>query len=298
MSGPSGQFVNLRDPIKLPVSPDEALPDLLTQDRDAGEQYWQAVELYRKFPTGYKTFNPKEVDKAAGLPAVRLVVEARTAKRATLFLDRAKQLVNYGEPSTDLQVMANLGQFATSIGHYYVSRKSDARSARPLLEAAFSLGAKLYEERVSHEELLEGLKLMRGAAASLAELEKAEGVADRAAALKRFDNEAGGYYATMIQPLEAKVMSVGGGDVRRHAGDVFELALHNPDRMWRTEALLKVGRMKFEKGASASDQVWAKRLLSEPQRLGAPDFTQDPDPAVRHAATIARDLTSLGQINY
>jgi hypothetical protein len=297
MSRPSGQFTNLRDPVKLPVAPDEALPGVMTQDRDAGEQYWQAVELYKKFPAGYK-FNPKEVDNASNLPAVRLLVEARNAKRATLFLDRPKVLVNYGEQSKDLELLGNIGLFANSIGSYYVLRKSDAERAEPLLQAAFSLGAKLFDERVSYEEMFEGLKLMRSAAAAMAEMEKARGNPARADAIRRFDHDAGAYEAAFLKPLEDKVMSVGGADVGRHAGDVFELALHNPDRMWRAEALLKVGRMKFERGASASDQVWAKRLLSEPQRMGIPDLTQDKDPAVKHAATIARDLTSLGQINY
>ena len=85
----------------------------------------------------------------------------------------------------------------------------------------------------------------------------------RGKALANFDNEAAAYDATVVRPPYAKVTSLGGADVRRHAGGVFELAMHNPDRMWRTEALLKVGRMKFEKGGTASDQIWAALLSLE-----------------------------------
>jgi hypothetical protein len=298
MSEPSGQFSNLREPIKLPVAPADALPGVMTADRDAGDDYWKAVELYRQFPTDYKKFEPKNLAKVTRLPALNVLLDAAPAKKASIFIKRPALLVNYKSTSPELQVLADLGQLAASIGHYYATKGADEKLAERYLNAAFSLGAKLYDERVTHEELLEGIKLMRGATASLRVLEKGRGNAAREQALAKFDNETSAYYSTEVQPLYGKVVAVGGADVRRYAGDVFDLAMHSPERMWRTEAFLKVGRMKSEKGGSRSDQIWAKRLLTQPQRLGVPDATKDADPAVSHAATVARDLSGLSQVAY
>src|SRR5688572_19147247 len=43
---PSGQFANLTAPIKLPVAPAEALPNVMTEGRDAGQEYRAAIQAY------------------------------------------------------------------------------------------------------------------------------------------------------------------------------------------------------------------------------------------------------------
>ena len=74
-------------------------------------------------------------------------------------------------------LLFNLGQIANSVGHYYVASKknADPELAKKYLHAGFSLGAKLYEERVTHGEMMNGIKLMQGAADSLKELAKRNG---------------------------------------------------------------------------------------------------------------------------
>src|SRR5687768_9998258 len=82
---PSGQFKNLREPIALPVKPEDALPGVMTEDRDAGNLYWKAIELYIADPEPYDKSTPKYVDRLDQLEAVRLLVEAAPAKDATIF---------------------------------------------------------------------------------------------------------------------------------------------------------------------------------------------------------------------
>src|SRR5689334_15621610 len=84
VSPPSGQF-KLAEGIKLPVSPEEALPGVMTEDRDAGELYQQAIRIYQENPRGYDNFEVKHVERIPDLRALAFVVEATTAKRSKIF---------------------------------------------------------------------------------------------------------------------------------------------------------------------------------------------------------------------
>ena len=293
MAPPSGQFKNLREPVALPIKPEDALPGVMTEDRDAGDLYWKAIEVYRADPTPYEKFEVTKPERFKELKAVALVLQGTSANNATIFIDRPEVLVNYKYPWPELDALFNVGQVVNSIGHYYVvsAKNANEELARKHLHAGFSLGTKLYNERLTHGELMAGIKLMQGSADSLKELAKRKGDKSRQEALQAFGDQTSSYYTSRVQKLIEKILSAGQQDVGRHSGDVFELALHNPDRMWRTEALLKIGRYKYEKGGSYADQVWANRILKQPERLEQPDLTKDKDPAVARAATIARDLT-------
>jgi hypothetical protein len=69
---------------------------------------------------------------------------------------------------------------------------------------------------------------------------------------------------------------------RDHAGDVFHIARSAKDRMWRVEAILKLGRMRYN-AARLADQQAATRALEE--------LSDDADPVIRAAANAARNLT-------
>ena len=73
--------------------------------------------------------------------------------------------------------------------------------------------------------------------------------------------------------------------VSEHAGDVFYLAQHAGDRVWRVEAIFALGRMKYFVGSEgrAADQRGAPRMLQK--------LTEDSDPVIRAAAVAGRDLT-------
>jgi hypothetical protein len=287
---PSGQFKNLAEPIKLPIPPDQALPGVMTQDRDAGEQYRQAIEAYLTDRRTYDKSEPKYYDRRDKLPAIDLLVSAAPAKRATIFSPKPETLVNYRYPWPELDALMKLGMIANQIA-FSAQARGDEETTNKYAGACFSLGAKLYEERLTHGELDVGLKLMQTAGDTFKSFAKKKGDAAAVARWEQFGQQTSGYYTTNIQKLIQKVFSAGRGDVDAHAGDVFELARRNPDRMWRVESILKVGRYKYQ-ATRMGDQVGAKRMLSDdPTKYGYEDWTKHEDPAVRTAAKAARELT-------
>ena len=302
VSPPSGEFKNLTARIELPVKPEQVVT-VMTDDRDAGDLYWKAIEQYQVNPDLYKNFlaprkrKPGEqpfsiVDNVNAVPAVQLLVDATTANRATIFMRKPETLINYRYPYPELDALHTLGQIAGQIGFSHANRGNE-QGAKKYLHAQFSLGDKLFDERVSQTELLYGVMHLRGATAGLIRLAERQNEEARKAELEQFDAATKDYYESQIDKLAKKVVSIGRQDIHRYAGDVFVLARSSPERMWRVEALLKTGRYKYNAGRYW-DQVWARRYLSEPQRVGEKDPTQDPDPAVKLAATIARDLTPDG----
>ena len=82
------------------------------------------------------------------------------------------------------------------------------------------------------------------------------------------------------------ISSIDQNVIRQHTGDIFEIANRSQERMWRVEAILKLGRMKFDVGGNRGrfgDQAGAKRYLKS--------RVSDPDPFIKTAAKAAKDLT-------
>lgn len=292
ISKPSGEF-DLTQEIRLPVAPGEAMLGVMTDPSDAGDLYWQAIEAYRADPKPYDTFTVANAPQASKLPALDPVLRATSANKASIFIKKPDTLINYRFPWPELDALATVGQVCNSLGHYYVKseKNADPAEAAKYLNAGFSLGAKLYAERLTHGEMIAGIKLMQGAADSLRELAKRQGDTQREKQLKRFSDQTSNYYTGSIQKLYQKVVSTGREDIGHYAGDVFELALKNPDRMWQVEAILKIGRYRFN-ATSMADQVGAKRMLGDnPVQYGYPDFEKSDDPAVRTAGRAAREMT-------
>jgi hypothetical protein len=287
---PSGEFTNLTAPIKLPIGPAEALPNVMTEDRDAGDLYRQAIAAYVKDPKPYDKSEPKYYDRRDKLPAIDLLIKASTAKRASIFLPKPETLVNYRYPWPELDKLMKLGLISNSIA-FSAQARNDAETTNKYARACFALGAKLYEERLTHGELDVGLKLMQTAGDTFKTLAKKQGDAATEARWEQFGQQTSSYYMTSIQTLYQKVVSDSSADVGLYAGDVFELARHSPDRMWRVESILKVGRYKY-KATRIGDQIGAKRMLSDyPPRFGYEDLMTHDDPAVRAAAQAAKNLT-------
>lgn len=291
---PSGQFANLADPIKLPVSPEEAIPGLMVDaDKDAGEMYWQAIRIYEESPRIYDQFDIKHIDRVPDLKALNWIVDGASARKAKIFVGKPETLVNYRYPWPELDALYKLGQLCSSIGYYYGASPNNRNEelSKKYLNAAFSLGAKLAEERLRHSELFHGIMLMRGAADNLANLANKKNDTTTASRLKSFSDQTSSYYNVKVKPLYEKVASIGQADVGAYAGDVFEIAWKNPDRMWKVEAILKVGQYRFN-ATRNGDQVGANRALGDdPAKYGYPDWNKSDDPAVRAAAAIAKDLT-------
>jgi hypothetical protein len=70
--------------------------------------------------------------------------------------------------------------------------------------------------------------------------------------------------------------------VGRHGGDILALARNSPEPMWRGEAILSLGRMKYNT-PRRGDQNAARREVKQ--------WLNDPNPSVRTAAAEADNLT-------
>ena len=83
----------------------------------------------------------------------------------------------------------------------------------------------------------------------------------------------------VVQAFDAKTVGT-------HTGDLFELAKRSKERMWRVEALMALGRVRYfaGTGGTAANQRVAMALLREIAE-------EDEDYVVRTAAGAARNLT-------
>src|SRR3954452_16522623 len=122
----------------------------MNEERHAGDQYWTAINAYLADPKPYDSFAVTNIQQVAKLTALDSILNATTAKRAKIFLGKPELLVNYKPESPELDAAFKLGQLANSVGHYYVisPKNADETTAMRYLNAGFSLGAKLYAERL------------------------------------------------------------------------------------------------------------------------------------------------------
>ena len=67
LAKPSGQFKNLAEPIKLPVAPAERCPDVMTEDRDAGDSIARRSSAISTIASGTTSFKSLRISDAAGI---------------------------------------------------------------------------------------------------------------------------------------------------------------------------------------------------------------------------------------
>jgi hypothetical protein len=285
-------FVNeapATSPLALPVSPVSALPSM-TDPADAATLLRQAIDHYRRNQQAYDRFLTSPPGSAAGLPpsdvrGVDLLVQATPMSTSTLFAQQPESIVGYG-PRADLEALSKLGDAAVRLG--LLRQNGDAgqkQQAVKYYEAAFSLGAKLVSERVTYAELMQGLRLMGDSAVHLAKLARAAGDTKRAQAFANFNAGRQSFYRASVEPMARVLNSIDSRVIQDHAGDVIYLAQKAPERVWRVEAILAMGRMRFFVGENgrAGDQRVADRVLKM--------LVQDSDPVIRTAAQAASALT-------
>src|SRR5206468_10793092 len=164
-------------------------------------------------------------------------------------------------------------------------RSKDPAGAMRYAQASFALGQRLFQERLTANELLAGLQLMAESAMVMKKLSGASGDGALSAKLSEFDSSRQELYRKRIEPMLRVLTAVDERVVGEHPGDVFYLAQHAGDRVWRVEAIFALGRMKYFVGLNGrtGDQRGATRKLKK--------LADDPDPVIRAAATSARDLT-------
>ena len=277
VSEPSGVFPNLLSKVALPIDPKSVSPVQMNGDCDAGEKYRAAINEFAANRPRYDKWHSDAKSAAAAKPkAVELLVEASDCGRMNLFRRTPEQVVNYDAESEPLEAIERLGAMAVQRG--MLLRKDNPDEARRYLAAAFSLGYHLYSERLAWREFTAGVNLMTDSSKYLAEIEPDAG---RARSITLFAEAADKYKLDQLR-LYGVISTTDGTILARHGGDAYALARSSPDLMWRTTAILAVGRMKYNT-PNRGDQLAAPRELK--------GWMTDPEPAARAAAVAASNLT-------
>jgi hypothetical protein len=270
-------------PIELPISTDIVQPPP-TEDCDAAEPYRQAIELYISDPKPYA--NAARID-VSQVPAVALILKGASCGHMHLFDMNPKQAISYGaKPWID--AVMGLGQATDDAGLRL--RKDHPDEAQKYYSAAFELGRKLFNERVSWDEMNKGLSIMSMSAEAMASLADLRHDGQHVDAFHKFHQQVDAYHST----LQDKVASPLGNPVESYgapfAGDVFAAAKDvNVERPWRVEAILHLGHYRFNVTQSnRGDQIWAPRELDN---LDKSNNIKNQDLAIKAAVQAAQNLT-------
>jgi len=276
------QRQELLDPIQLPFNPQAILPSM-TEAADAGELYRKAIDEYKTDKYTYRDLFETDKPKTTSfkdLPAIVFIVEAKNRTGMNLFAARPEEVIGYDKDATaPIDALFDVGHAASQLALRL--QKTQPADALTLAEAVFSLGVKMCQERLRWREFEAGAELLRDSAFVIKELDNARPDIDRVdPGMKQLLRD-------RCIPLWTVIGSIDQNVVGRTAGDVFYVTKNSKERLWRIEAILKLGRYKFNAGneGRAADQRWAgltvKRLASDPTL----------DPVLRAAAKAANDLT-------
>jgi hypothetical protein len=270
------------DAIAAPAPPPGVLPDDST-DGDSVALYHQAIDLYQQNTAEFDRFaeHPNRDELADVEPAVALLRKAMGNTSLGIFAPTPQEAVSY-DSQTPLAALKTLGDCTSGAGLLEkIADKKDAAVAD--FQAAFCLGKRMADERLRYSEFSDGLGLMDGASIELAEIASKDGDAARADALNQFTKSIADYSNQKLVPIQAVLSSIDQDTIEKNAGDVFWLALHSKERMWRVESILTLGRIKYNAGRPG-DNRGAARILADIAR-------NDRDAVIKTAATAARDLT-------
>lgn len=281
-SAPTGKFPQTLKPLVLPVDPATIVP--MNEPCDAADLYRQAIDAYKADRALYDGYDATKSDLTK-MTALEALVKATPCSKMTLFSAKPESVIVYSVDLPDMRALDKLGSLALKVGADTMAK--DADKGRRYCEAAFALGAKLFAERVIFDEANNGLNQMIASSAGLKlAAAKAKDTA-RVEQITRFVEETIEFKDKQFLPLRPVIASLDNKTYARYSGDIFQMAERSPERMWRVEALLTIGRMKFDlPQGHKGDRIAAIRRPKE--------WLNDPDPAVRRAAKLADDLTITG----
>jgi len=285
---------SILDPIVLPFRPTDIVPEM-TKAEDSAPLYRKAIDAYKANKYDYdpaliiKNGRPRYTDLAK-FPALIPLIEARHTTQMNLYKANPEAVITYQSEPPDLKALNDLGTLAHKLALFMKDDPGKREQAIQLAEAAFSLGYKMANERLRYIEWFWGSGMLREAALVLASIDDS-----RKAAATDLNKAMGELLSKRAYPLWQVVGSVDGAIIGRTAGDVYYIAKNAKERMWRIEAVLKLGLYRYTVGgdprnpaipsAKAADQRQAlprvRRIKNDPNE----------DPAVRAAAAAAENFT-------
>jgi hypothetical protein len=244
---------------------------------DAGEKYSAAAADFDDNSDACEAFSQKP---GGPIPQpMQFILDATHLSIMNLFDKKPTEIIDYQSQHPLLDNLRTLGEEMERAA-LHLNRSGKKDESRDFLLAVYALGKNLLRERLDYDEYSTGLGLMDGAAEVLAEMAPANSprqktLQDQQAALVAFDQNS-------VRPIYEVLASADPQKIAANAGDVFRFATESRERMFRVEAILKLGRYRYD-AARQADQLAVPRFLRR--------FSHDPDPAVRAAASAAANLT-------
>jgi hypothetical protein len=279
-------------PLDLSDVATAALPAMNDPKNDAGDLYRQAAADFDNHQTEYVNlqtatdFDPVAIEELKGIDAI---CQATKASSMHLFSTHPEEVVGF---DNSVAVLDKLGEIETAMTHAIMSAKAiDAKPrrldlARKYATAIEAMGYRLYQERAALIELDQAEKFMGEGSELLTEIARAEQNDAAVSAQDAFRIKRVQQANDIITEVRKYVTSQGQSMIGKYAGDMFALAQDpTTDRVWRVEAIRKLGRLQFN-AESIADQKKAPKVL----RKLADDTSNDL--VIRTAAAKARDMTS------
>ncbi|MGE5608810.1 MAG: hypothetical protein ACM359_06130, partial [Bacillota bacterium] len=267
--------------VRLPIEPGALKrAGFMSEGHEVGGIYQQAITLYEQNREVLDRYDRiVKLESAEAEPwgrIMELLGEAARSSRRGVFEGAMGLVINYDVERPGLEAARTLGRAAIRLA-LLANVEGRKEAARRYAEAAFALGAKLYEERLTYAEFDVAQDLLGSAAPMLAKLATEAGEAEYAELITDFNRQRIEYWKARIQPVQQVVQVM-----EANAGDLLALAEKGGDAMWRVEAVLALGRCKYaaERGA---DQRAAKQMLDKLSGSG--------EPRIRLAAEAGRELT-------
>jgi hypothetical protein len=262
--------------IQLPIAPSTVVP--MNDPRDAGQIYRDAINEYLAHRDQYDNISPGQ---SPNLPAIELVLSATDHSAMKLFAEHPEELINLDSDKSGLEAIEKLGTIALQMS----LRQKDPTDALRYANAVFSLGAKLFNERVTIREMQTGIGLMRAGARAIVSNATKQQDTDRVRATNRFIDELQAYDNQVLTPTMSVLLSIDPKIVGQHPGDLFYIARNADERAWRVGAVMALGRLRFfaGEGGMLGDQRGAIKALQE--------LSNDKDPIVATAAKAAANMT-------
>jgi hypothetical protein len=272
-------------PIQMPPQADSVVPEM-NDPRDAGELIRDAIADEEANVAEYAALESADaIDPAAvaARPGLAKLREATRCSKMNLFRQDPSEIVGYDPDKPPLQAIEHLAKTAERLA-LLSARANDQTNAGWWFASVFSLGTKLYQERVCFAELTSGEELMGIGCVGLQHLAQQQKLSSIVHTLGQFDTDRLNDFQSHIEPVWAVLGTIDAPTMSAHAGDIIAL-VHDRgvDHLWRVEATLQLGKLKFGGGRRA-DQLAAQRILT-----GMANDSTD-DPAVRCAAAAGRDL--------
>lgn len=289
---------NARDwSAKLAIDPRQVASAWMTQEGEAMPLYKQALAVYKERPLTFENFKS---DQVGSLPtvyreqidrAMKLLIEASKLKGGGIFRDETAKLIGYDIASDEvacdlaaLKAMRDLGTVAGNYAWFYRHRSTEAdryQRADELQKASFSLGLKLYEERIGCRELIAGMGLMAVAEDMARQTEDPA----QKELLTKFAKARLEYAQTDLPKLWAGAMWT----LDPNVYDMMALARDCRETMWRVEAILTLGRAKFRCDPAKTNAMHEQAKRQAVQAIKF--YLDDSNPSIREAARKADLLT-------